>query len=406
MNRVYLPTGTGGRWLWLLVISALILAFAYGGISRLKVNGDPRVFFDAKSQAYQQVQALEAEFTANNSIIFVFESNRGSVFRRQLLAPIHRLTQTLWSQPHVTRVESLTNFNRTRSLDDTLETRPLYEGGPISDPALAELERYSAGEPRLVGGLLGPDLDVTAVAATLDIERADREQVQTVMAWARELQQALNQNNAEFQVHLAGTVAYSHALTQATETEFREKLPWVLGLMLLVLLVIFRSGWLVAATFYLMLLTNLLTLGLAGWGQLPVTPITAFISVSLIAIVLADAAHLLTAYRHQVNQGLTPRQAVRQSLADNFKPMTITTLTTVVGFLCLNVSQSPPYQQLGNLIAAGTVFAFVLTVFWLPGWMTLMPLRPLPPKPQQTLARHLLSYPRLSFTVVTVALVG
>ena len=58
----------------------------------------------------------------------------------------------------------------------------------------------------------------------------------------------------------------------------------------------------------------------------------------------------------------------------NFLPVSITSLTTIVGFLALNFSDSPPYWHLGNITAVGIAAAcvrFLLSV--LPALISLLP---------------------------------
>lgn len=355
----------------LIVPSLILLVLFIPGIMQLTPNSDPRVFFDKNNVEYQAVLDLEQEFTQNNSVIFVFESISGQVFEERILRDIDRLSTILWTKSHVQRVDSLTNFQRTQNIDDTLETSALYD--PQANNDLKEIRQYSRHEPRLMNSILGSNLDVTAVVATLDVDRAVQTQVAEVTRWATDLADEFNQSNTDYKIHLAGSVIYSNALSDATKIEFQTKLPIVLGLMILILYTILRNAWLVVAILYAITMTNIVTLGIAGWAGIPLTPIIAFVPISLIAIVLADAVHLITSYLHSIDDNLTRDDAIKQSLRTNFKPMLITSLTTAIGFLCLNISDSPPYQHLGNITAAGSIIAFIFTVYWLPHWVTLAP---------------------------------
>jgi hypothetical protein len=66
--------------------------------------------------------------------------------------------------------------------------------------------------------------------------------------------------------------------------------------------------------------------------------------------------------------------ALRESLRINLNPVFITSLTTIIGVLCLNFSDSPPFQDLGNMVALGVFIAFILSMTFLPAliiWLSI-----------------------------------
>ena len=56
-------------------------------------------------------------------------------------------------------------------------------------------------------------------------------------------------------------------------------------------------------------------------------------------------------------------------------PVALTSLTTAIGFLTLNFSDSPPFRDLGNIVAAGMIAAFFYAVVFLPAMMAVLPVR-------------------------------
>jgi len=59
----------------------------------------------------------------------------------------------------------------------------------------------------------------------------------------------------------------------------------------------------------------------------------------------------------------------------NFMPVTITSITTIVGFLALNFSDSPPFWHLGNITAVGILSAWLLSITLLPAVISLLPVK-------------------------------
>ena len=59
----------------------------------------------------------------------------------------------------------------------------------------------------------------------------------------------------------------------------------------------------------------------------------------------------------------------------NVWPVFLTSITTSIGFLSLNFSEMPPFQIMGNMVAFGSVCAFIFAVTLLPTFLSYMPMR-------------------------------
>ena len=90
---------------------------------------------------------------------------------------------------------------------------------------------------------------------------------------------------------------------------------------------------------------------------------------------VADTVHLLVTFLHNLRKGINKVDAIADSLRINIQPIFITSVTTAIGFLSMNFSDVPPFHDLGNVVAIGVLFAFVLSVTTLPAMVILMPMR-------------------------------
>ncbi|MGE3636443.1 MAG: RND family transporter, partial [Sandaracinaceae bacterium] len=57
------------------------------------------------------------------------------------------------------------------------------------------------------------------------------------------------------------------------------------------------------------------------------------------------------------------------------RPVFLTSLTTMIGFLALNFAEAPPYWHLANMTAAGILAALLLSVTFLPAVLSYIPIR-------------------------------
>jgi predicted RND superfamily exporter protein len=76
-----------------------------------------------------------------------------------------------------------------------------------------------------------------------------------------------------------------------------------------------------------------------------------------------------------MREGLEKRAAIVEAVRLNFMPVSITSITTIIGFAALNFSDSPPFWHLGNITAMGIAAAWIFSVTFLPAMLSLMPLR-------------------------------
>ena len=113
--------------------------------------------------------------------------------------------------------------------------------------------------------------------------------------------------------------------------------------------------------------------------------ITNGMVVVLIGISVAEPMHVFSEYYALLRERPHERNAalVVAAMQNVWRPIALTSLTTVVGFLSLwATSTMPPIRYFGLFGAFGVVVAWLLTVSWLPAAMTL-----LPPKPSRLMKR-------------------
>ncbi|MGI9280234.1 MAG: MMPL family transporter [Endozoicomonas sp.] len=71
--------------------------------------------------------------------------------------------------------------------------------------------------------------------------------------------------------------------------------------------------------------------------------------------------------------GKEKSDAIVQSLTVNRLPIVLTSITTAVGFLSMNFSDSPPFNDLGNITAMGVIAAMLISLTLLPAMLKVLP---------------------------------
>ncbi|MBL4795412.1 MAG: MMPL family transporter [Pseudomonadales bacterium] len=155
-------------------------------------------------------------------------------------------------------------------------------------------------------------------------------------------------------------------MNAATQKDYTILLPIILLAGLLVLWITVRSFVVIVSGFVSIIFAQLLTLGFAGLFSFTVnqTSVMAFGLVFILTI--ADVLHLMSSYLINTKDGMEPHEAMSNSISKNLKPIFLTTVTTMLGFLSMNLSDSPPFAVLGNIAAIGLFCAFCSAVMMIP----------------------------------------
>ncbi|MEX2366045.1 MAG: MMPL family transporter, partial [Pseudohongiellaceae bacterium] len=124
--------------------------------------------------------------------------------------------------------------------------------------------------------------------------------------------------------------------------------------------------------------TALLAVGMLGLLDWRVTVVSSnFISLLLI-ITISLTVHLMVRYREleQEEPDITHQQRLRLTLQNMIRPCAYTSLTTIVAFGSLVVSDIPPIVDFGWMMVVGIIIAFCLTFTLFPSILALMPANP------------------------------
>ncbi|NQY75083.1 MAG: MMPL family transporter, partial [Candidatus Margulisbacteria bacterium] len=129
------------------------------------------------------------------------------------------------------------------------------------------------------------------------------------------------------------------------------------------------------ATVLVVFLSVMTALGLAGWLGIQLTVPSSITPVIILTLAIADSIHILMTFIQKMQSGMEKLPALKESMRLNLQPVFLTSFTTIIGFLCLNFSDSPPIHDLGNITAMGVVAAFIYSVLLLPIFIIIVPFR-------------------------------
>ncbi len=353
----------------LLVVVALCLR-----LPDLQVTTDLRVFFSEDNPQLQAFEATETTYGQQDNILFYLAPRQGDVFTPSLLTLVHELTELAWQFPYSRRVSSLSNHQYTYAEGDHLITEDLVSG-PIPGP-VEELDRIrtiALSEISLVGNLLARDGRATAINVLLTLPADNQAANEEVTHHARRVAAELRQRYPDVEILISGSAAANVELGEAVEQDLRQLVVVSYLVIVVGLLLLLRSLGATIITVLLISFSILSAMGVYAWLGRTLTPVAGFVPSIVMTIAVADSVHILVSYFFTRNQGGDRIAAVREALRINAMPVFITSLTTIIGVLMLNFSDSPPYRDLGNMVAIGVFFAYLFSMLLIPALLMILP---------------------------------
>jgi len=362
---------------WLVIAGAVALAGVIGsGVSRLEFSTNYRVFFSEANPELQAFENLQDTYTKNDNFFFVVEPRSGSAFDSETLAAVEELTEAAWQIPYAIRVDSVSNFQHTYAIEDDLIVEDL-----VSDAAaqgtdyLADRRDVALAEPLLRDQIVTADAGVTAVNVVLQYPEKGLMEVPEAVAFARDLKAQIESDFPEVQIHLTGVSMLNNAFAETGMSDAGTLMPLMFVVIFALTWLIIRSFTATVSTLIVIVLSTVVGMGAAGFAGVKLTPIAMSAPIVILTLAVADSIHILLSLRGLMREGLDKTAALVEAVRINFLPVSITSLTTIVGFLSLNFSDSPPYWHLGNITAVGIAAAWLYSITLLPALISVLPYR-------------------------------
>lgn len=365
------------RYRWIVLVAAtLLMAAMTAGVRFITVTNDYRVLFSEDNPQLLAFDELENTYSTSNAALIAITPEEGSVFTREGLGAIVDMTDSAWRVPYSSRVNSLTNYTHSEAFEDDLVVAPLVEDAQgLSDADLARIEKTALDAVEIAGRLVSHDGRTAGVAINFVLPENPDQAVVEITDYLVSLLNQARARHPQFAYHLTGDVVMNRTFSDATQDDMRSLTPIVFVIIIGATIVLLRSvpGTLAIVAVIVFVVNT--TVGFAGWSRVVFSPTNAGIPIIVMVIAMADAIHVVTSVLLGMRRGLERNAAIVESFRINVQPVFITSVTTAVGFLSLNASDSPPFHTLGNYVAFGVLCAFVFSVTLLPALLSILPLR-------------------------------
>jgi predicted RND superfamily exporter protein len=362
---------------WVILVCITFTVMAGMGAGKLEFKNDYRVFFSEENPQLTAFESMQKVYSKSDNVAFIVAPKDGQVFTEKHLIALKSLTKASWQVPYSTRVDSVTNFQYTYAEEDDMIVEDLFMSARnLTAEKLDKIKKIAISEPLLVNKIISDTGHVSVVNVTVQLPGINpMAETPEVAASVRAIQANFLAEHPEVDVYLSGMIMMNTSFGESSIGDSSTLIPLMFVVVIVTIGLLLRTITGTLSTVLIIIMSIASTMGIAGWLGFYLTGPSSSAPTMIMTLAVADCIHILTSMFYEMRQGADKRTAIARSIHINFQPIFLTSITTAIGFLSMNFSDSPPFRDLGNLVAIGVMLAFVFSITIFPALLTLLPVR-------------------------------
>ena len=362
------------KWFIALIIPAIAITLSLQ-LKHLSFEGSYRIWFDEQSQVLKNYDSFREVF-GNDQAISVTFKNEDTVFNKESLGVIQRITDRFWETEFITRVDSLTNYqyvHTDKEYPDEIIVEDFIEDiDALDEKTLEEKRQIVLNEDAIINRIISSDGKTTTIVARLSPQAGESPEVSLKL---KALTQEIVRPEMEkygYEFYLNGMPIINSSFIEIAQADGALFTPLTLVITMVLLLFIFRKFSSMLTSISIVIVTILIVLSIQVMLGYKLNNFTVNMPVFITAIGIADAMHILWIYTVARKKGMDNETAIHYSVKKNFLPILFTSLTTAVGFASLSISNVIPIKTLGIATANAAILAFILTILFVPAILAIV----------------------------------
>jgi predicted RND superfamily exporter protein len=346
-----------------LVFIAICMSF----FVNLKIDPRAESFLPPDSPALVYRDKVESIFGLTDPMVIAVKSeHENGVFNPHTLKLISELSDQLleFEELNAKRMISLATEDDIYGTEFGMEVEAFFDSPPTSTEEALQIREKVMDFPLYVGSIVSRDEKMSLIVTELYDEDIAPAVYEKLLALVDNLELAEHE-----EIHVAGDGAVSGYLVTYINADANRLVPISVVIITLLCFLAFRSLQGVALPGIVILAAAASAIGIMSAFGDPIYVITTSMPILLVGIAVADSIHILSEYYEQSGQhsNLNQRQLVMKALLNMWRPVTLTTLTSMIGFFGVFASSyMPPMQSFGIYSMVGLLVAGVFSLVVLP----------------------------------------
>ena len=356
-----------------VLFSMLLMAVVLSGLPKLYKDTRADAFLANDNPALVYRQKVQEQFGLRDPIVVaVINDSDHGVFNPSSLKLVAWLTEKISSLNNINadRVTSLATENNITGTEDGMLVEPFFNEAPETQQGADRVWQQVSDFPLYMGNLVAKDKKATLIVAELNDEELVEDTYNQVLRLIDNAPESLGD-----EIHVAGEGGIAGYLGAYIDADAQRLNPLAGLVITIIILLAFARISPAILSNVIIAASVLMTLSIMALSEVAFFVITNAMPVILIGISVADSIHIYSHYFEL--QAADPRAdkklLIVKTLEEMWRPITLTTFTTVAGFIGLYFAASmPPFKYFGLFTAVGVLVAWIFSLFFLPAAMAII----------------------------------
>ena len=316
--------------------------------------------------------AVQDEFGSTESIFIAFGYKDKTIFNKSSFSDLWKLTNELESRPEIKKITSLSNLPKIENVDGFLEVHSLQPSEELDDIQINGIKKYVYNNQSIRARSISKDGNYFNIM----VQPNDSIAHNVVRDIVVEIGDSLLSKN--YEIHYGGTAYITGSVPGMIKNDISKLLGVGLVLMSLILLVNIRDLFAVGMIFSVIIQSLIVMAGLMGWvvyltgsENFYFTIINSSMPIILLTIANSDGVHVVTKFFKEMRHNGNIKKSIAKSIDTLFVPIFLTSVTTIAAFLALYFAPINQLMGYGICLSAGILYAFILSLTFLPAAMSL-----------------------------------
>jgi hypothetical protein len=350
-------------YLVLAFVISVSLVMAYG-VTKVSMTAEMREFLSKDYPSVKTTLKFENAFGSTTTETILLRSD--NVLSAEVIKALLEFEVTLKSDPQLKKF-----IIQTRAFTDYV-IPPILEANQGVLPPDDELESSVLGllaQPSIQAEVMGKLITFDQKRCLIKILVNSALPFNELEEGTRVLHKRLNDFDLKYDflsTAITGGLSIKLDTAELMHKDNKTLIPAAIALMIAVLFLTFRKFSDALLPLALIGMSATWVLGLMGYLGIKFTMVHVAVVPLILGISIDYGIHMLHRYREERARGLNAEGAALTSLQTVGAAISLTAVTTIIGFSSFLISDVPPIRTFGGSIAAGAFFTFILSTTFLP----------------------------------------
>lgn len=333
-------------------------------IPNLMVNSDLKSLIP-EDEVYQEDASIRDQFDIKEYIILAIHDYAG-VLNDITISQTDLLIDSIENLKGVVKIRSLFSQDNIQVSNENLFLDPFISTEEINYSDLKnEIEEFED----IKGIFTSYDLKALSLLIEIDESVIKKDIYYKIKNIAN-----FYFSKKEIQVHLSGMPVFEGVLGNYILLDLVTMLPVVAIVLIVLLLIAFRSIKTTIICLVEVIIVIIVTLGIMSSCNTPLLIIQAIMPVIIMGLAVADEVHIFSEFFHQIR--LDPSQkldeAIWKTMHNMYRPVFLTSVTTSMAFLSFIFASMVAMENFGIYTAIGIMLAMLFSLITTPAFIKLL----------------------------------